>query len=448
MKKNKMNLTQDPITGLILKMTFPMIFGMLGIVAFNIVDTYYISKLGLIPMAAMTLTFPVVMIVGALAQGIGIGAAALISKAVGEQQHNKIIRYTTDSLTLGLMLVLVFVITGLLTIRPLFTLLGADYETLPYVIDYMTIWYGGVMFLIIPMIGNSAIRALGDTKTPALIMSVAALVNMLFDPIFIFGYGPVPALGIKGAAIATVISRAITLIVSLYVLIYRQKIVSFQKALFSDIVKSFKDLIYIGIPNALTRIITPLAIGVITGLVATFGKEATAGFGIATRIEMFAMIIINALTSIFVPLLGQNIGAKKDLRVMEVIKKSELFSVLYGLAVMVILMLFGRNLAQIFTDNPIVIKTVRMYLIIIPIGYGLQGLFLIYTSTLNVLNKPLHSAVISLIRLFLLYVPLALVLSNLIGLSGIWIALNTSFLIAVLIGKYMVKKLILVWQNH
>ncbi|MCF8019495.1 MAG: MATE family efflux transporter [Vallitaleaceae bacterium] len=448
MKKNKMNLTQDPVTGLIIKMTFPMIFGMLGIVAFNMVDTYYVSKLGLIPMAAMTLTFPVVMVIGALAQGIGIGAAALISKAVGEQQHTKIIRYTTDSLTLGLILVFVFVIAGLLTIRPLFTLLGADQETMPYVVDYMTIWYGGVMFLIIPMIGNSAIRALGDTKTPALIMTVAALVNMLFDPIFIFGYGPIPALGIKGAAIATVISRAITLIVSLYVLIYRQKIVSFQKALFSDIVKSFKDLIYIGIPNALTRIITPLAIGVITGLVTTFGKEATAGFGIATRIEMFAMLIINALASIFVPLLGQNIGAKKDLRVMEVIKKSELFSILYGLFVMLILILFGRPLAQIFTDNSVVIETVRMYLLIIPIGYGLQGLFLIHTSILNVINKPLHSAMISLIRMFLLYVPLAIVLSGLMGLNGIWIALNASFVISVLISKYMVGKLMLAHQNH
>ncbi|PKM55005.1 MAG: MATE family efflux transporter [Firmicutes bacterium HGW-Firmicutes-5] len=448
MKKNKMNLTQDPVTGLIIKMTFPMIFGMLGIVAFNMVDTYYVSKLGLIPMAAMTLTFPVVMVIGALAQGIGIGAAALISKAVGEQQHTKIIRYTTDSLTLGLILVFVFVITGLLTIRPLFTLLGADHETMPYVVDYMTIWYGGVMFLIIPMIGNSAIRALGDTKTPALIMTVAALVNMLFDPIFIFGYGPIPALGIKGAAIATVISRAITLIVSLYVLIYRQKIVSFQKALFSDIVKSFKDLIYIGIPNALTRIITPLAIGVITGLVTTFGKEATAGFGIATRIEMFAMLIINALASIFVPLLGQNIGAKKDLRVMEVIKKSERFSVMYGLVAMLILILFGRPLAQIFTDNSVVIETVRMYLLIIPIGYGLQGLFLIHTSILNVINKPLHSAMISLIRMFLLYVPLAIVLSGLMGLNGIWIALNASFVISVLISKYMVGKLMLAHQNH
>ena len=442
MNKNKYNLTEAPITGLLIKMTLPMIFGIFGMVAFNMVDTYYVSKLGLLQIAAMTLTFPVVMIVGSLAQGIGIGAAALISKAVGKNQHHKIVRYTTDSLILGILLVLIFIIVGMFTIEPLFRLLGADNQTLPYVMDYMKIWYLGVIFVVIPMIGNSAIRALGDTKTPALIMAVASIANIIFDPIFIFGFGPIPAMGIKGAAIATVISRAITMTVSLYILIYRQKNVSISHVKFKEILHSFKDLLYIGIPNALTKIMTPLAIGVITGLIATYGKEATAGFGIASRVEMFALLVINALSSIFVPLLGQNIGAGKSNRVLEIIKKSELFSLLYGFIIMIVLMLFGKNIAMIFSDNPQVISTVKTYLFIIPIGYGLQGLFLIYTSTLNVINKPFHSAILSLIRLFIIYVPLAIILSNQFGLVGIWVALNISFVLSVIISKLIVKKMI------
>lgn len=440
MNKSKPNLTHDPIRGLLFKMTLPMIVGMLGIVAFNMADTYYVSKLGLVPMAAMTLTFPVITIIGSLAQGIGIGAAALISKAVGENQHSKIVRYTTDSLILGVLLVLIFVIVGLLTIEPLFKLLGSDQETLPYVLDYMRIWYSGIIFLVIPMIGNSGIRALGDTKTPAFIMTVSALANIIFDPILIFGFGPIPAMGIKGAALATVIARALTLIVSLYILIYKQKIVSLHQTHIYDILKSFKELLYIGIPNALTKIMAPLAIGVITGLVATYGQEATAGFGIATRIEMFALLVINALSSVYVPMLGQNIGARKTNRVTEILKTSEIFSILYGFIMMVLLMVFGKNIAQLFSDNPHVIETVRNYLIIVPIGYGLQGLFLIYTSTLNIINKPLHSAIISLIRLLALYVPLALVLSHFYGLTGIWISLNISFLLSTLLCKYIIKR--------
>ncbi|MDA3846808.1 MAG: MATE family efflux transporter [Vallitaleaceae bacterium] len=440
MQKTKLNLIEDPVTPLLLKMTFPMIFGMLGIVAFNMVDTYYVSKLGLVPMAAMTLTFPVVMIIGSLAQGIGIGAAALISKSVGEKRHDKVVRYTTDSLILGLLLVFVFVVAGMLSIKPLFTALGADAETMPYIMDYMKIWYSGVMFLIIPMIGNSGIRALGDTKTPALIMKIAAVVNMIFDPLLIFGYGPFPEMGIKGAALATVISRAVTMIVSIYVLAYRQKIISLRRAKLKVIIQSFKDLLYIGLPNALTKITTPLAIGVITSLIATFGNEATAGFGIATRIEMFAMLVLNALASIYVPLLGQNLGAKKYGRVNEIIKKSEYFSLLYGLLTLVVFLFLGGLLGKIFTDNLQVINTVKFYLYIIPIGYGLKGLFLIYTSTLNVINKPLYSALIAIIRLFVLYVPIASFLSSFMGLIGVWISLNLSFLISVVISKVVMTK--------
>jgi putative MATE family efflux protein len=447
MNKNKHNLTEAPVTSLLINMTLPMILGILGIVAFNMVDTYYVSKLGLIPIAAMTFTFPVVMVVGSLSQGIGIGAAALISKAVGENQHSKIVRYTTDSLILGLLLVLIFIIVGMFTIEPLFTLLGADAQTLPYIIDYMKIWYPGIIFVVIPMIGNSAIRALGDTKTPALIMAVASIANIIFDPIFIFGFGPIPAMGIKGAAIATVLSRAITMIVALYVLIYLQKSVSISHVKFKEIIHSFKDLLFIGLPNALTKIMTPLAIGVITGLIATYGQEATAGFGIATRVEMFALLVINALSSIFVPLLGQNIGAKKSNRVIEIIKKSEVFSLLYGFIIMVVLMIFGKNIAMIFSDNLQVVSTIKTYLFIVPIGYGLQGLFLIYTSTLNVINKPFHSALLSLLRLFIIYVPLALILSNQFGLVGVWIALNISFVLSTIISKLIVNKLISKYQQ-
>jgi Na+-driven multidrug efflux pump len=186
----------------------------------------------------------------------------------------------------------------------------------------------------------------------------------------------------------------------------------------------------------------PLAIGVITGLIATYGKEATAGFGIATRIEMFAMLVINALTSVFVPILGQNIGAGKSNRVLEIIKKSELFSLIYGLIIMVLLMIFGKNLAMIFTDNQQVISTVKTYLFIVPIGYGLQGLFLIYTSTLNVINKPFYSAILSLLRLLAIYIPLSLIFSNIFGLTGIWVALNISFVLSAIISKLIVSKMI------
>ncbi len=439
MNERMKEITEAPVWGLLYKMTLPMIFGMLGLTIFNMIDTYYVSQLGLVPMAAMTLTFPVVMIIGSLAQGIGIGAAALVSKAVGENQHHKIVRLITDSLILSLLLVFIFVVAGFLTIEPLFALLGADESTMPYVVDYMRIWYAGVMFLIVPMVGNANIRALGDTKTPAIIMTVAAIANAVMDPILIFGLGPIPAMGIQGAALATVFSRAFTMVVSMYVLTQKQKIVSVKGLTFAELIDSFKKLLYIGIPNALTRMIIPLAVGIITSHIATFGQAATAGFGIATRIEMFAMLILNSLGAIYVPLVGQNLGAGKHGRVREIVNKSQLFSIIYGMVIFLFLLVSGKFIAGFFTDIPEVIDTVTTYLSIVSLGYGLQGLFLIYTNTLNVTNRPMQSAALSLFRLFIIYIPLALWLSGSLALNGIWIALNISFLVASLVGFVMTK---------
>jgi putative MATE family efflux protein len=297
-----------------------------------------------------------------------------------------------------------------------------------------------MIFVVIPMIGNNGIRALGDTKTPAIVMAIAASINIIIDPIFIFGFGPIDAMGIRGAAIATVIARTVTLIVSLYVLAYSQKIVSLRNFKIHEVLSSFKEILYIGIPNALSKMMTPIAVGIITSLIATYGKEAIAGFGIASRIEMFALLAIGGLASVFAPILGQNIGASKANRVTEIIKDSENFSWLYGLVIMVVLFFTGEGIATIFTDNKEVIETIDLYLKIVPISYSIQGLFLIYTGTLNVLNKPIVSSIITLIRLFAIYIPLAIIGSKLLGLLGIWIAMVLSFALITIVAKLTVKK--------
>ena len=182
-----------------------------------------------------------------------------------------------------------------------------------------------------------------------------------------------------------------------------------------------------------------IAIGIITSLIATYGKESIAGFGIASRVEMFAMLVIGALSTIFAPILGQNIGARKATRVSEIIKESEKFSLFYGLVVMIILFFTGEGIASIFTDNQEAINTISLYLKIIPLSYGIQGLFLIYTGALNVLNRPVISSLISLIRLFALYIPLAVVGSKFFGLLGIWAALVISFVIITFVAKKILR---------
>jgi len=311
----------------------------------------------------------------------------------------------------------------------------------------MTIWYLGVIFVVIPMVGNNAIRASGDTKTPGLIMVFAAFVNIVLDPILIFGIGPFPRLEIAGAAIATVLARASTLVLSLYVLTHREKMITIKIPHFRDIVESWKQILYIGLPTAATRIVIPLGAGFILSIVATYGSEAVAGFGVATRIEFFALTVVMSLASVLGPFVGQNWGAGKFDRIKSGMKFSYKFSLAWGFFIFLILALLGGRIGSFFSDDPNVISVTSLYLLIIPIGYGLYGVLVMATSAMSVLKKPLHAAILTLTQTFVLYIPMAYIGSFFFGLWGIFAALPISYLIAGVISNYVLNRIVLLRER-
>ncbi len=436
---NKAVLVEGPIGKVLFKLTVPMIFGILGMVAFNLVDTFFVGQLGTLELAALSFTFPIILVVGSLAMGFGTGVAAVVSRSIGEGDSRKVRELTTDSLILALLVVAVFIVLGLLTLEPIFRLIGANAETLPLIKQYMKIWYPGMIFVVIPMVGNNAIRGIGDTKTPSVIMLVAVLINCILDPLLIFGIGPFPRLELAGAAIATVVARASTLVVSLYVLIHREKMLTFTKKTFRSVRRSWKSVLYIGLPAAGTRIIIPLVIGVITRLVASYGPEAVAGFGVASRIEIFALAVIWALASVIGPFVGQNWGAGKPDRVRIGIIKCEKFSMVWGFGMFVFLAVAAKPIASIFNDNPIVIKTIVMYLRIVPISFGLEGILVLLAAALYVLHKPFHATGFVVVQMLILYIPLAHVGSALIGLKGVFIAAAIAYGLSGILAHFLTR---------
>ena len=318
-------LTEGPVSNRLVKLTLPMVGGIFAIVAFNLADTYYVGQLGTNQLAAMSFTFPVVMTLGSLALGLGVGASSIIARAIGEGDRSRVQRFTTNSLTLGVVAVALLSTVGLLTIDPLFTALGAGPEVLPFVRQYMQVWYFGMVFLVIPMVGNSAIRASGDTGTPSLIMILSSGFNIVLDPLLIFGFAGVPALGLVGAAWATEISRALTLVASLLVLQFKEHMLSSHLPDLEETFYCWRDVLTVGLPAAGSNMITPISIGVVTSLLATHGPLVVAGFGVASRVESLAMIALIALSASIGPFVGQNWGAGKFERVMQALKQSYLF---------------------------------------------------------------------------------------------------------------------------
>ena len=203
------NVLEGSIKQHMLKMAIPSMVGMFAITVFNITDTYFVSKLGTDALAAMGFTFPVVMIIGSISGGISMGAGSVLARATGRGDHHKSQRIATDGILLSLLMVLVVSLLGLVFIEDIFRALGAEGESLNLVVDYMTIWFLGAVVAIVPPVSDSSMRALGDMIRPLIVMLSVAILNVILDPILIFGLLGAPALGIRGAVIATVISRAI-----------------------------------------------------------------------------------------------------------------------------------------------------------------------------------------------------------------------------------------------
>lgn len=439
-KNSKAKLIDGHIGKTLARMTIAMTLGMVGMVAFNLVDTFFVGRLGTDQLAALSFTFPVILIVTSVALGLGFGASAVISRAIGEGDHHKVKRLTTDSLLLALLVVFGFVTIGQFTIEPLFKSLGATAQILPYIKTYMRIWYLGMPFVVVPMVGNNAIRATGDAKTPSIIMLIAVTVNTILDPLFIFGIGPFPELGIKGAAIATIFSRFTTFSVALWVLAKREKMISFKIPKLTEVINSWKKVLFIGVPIAGARIIIPITIGIITRMVSAYGIKAVAGFGVASRIEFFSLAVIQALASVLGPFIGQNLGARKFDRVHTAINMSHRFSIFWEIVVWIILISFRTAIAGIFNEDPQVISTISLYLIIVPLSYTLQGVFILSTTALNVMHKPLHAAGLTIFQMFVLYIPLALLGSHLFGLTGIFAAVTVSYIFSGIIARIILLK--------
>ncbi len=338
-------------------------------------------------------------------------------------------------------------IAGLMTIDPLFTLLGANRKVLSLIKEYMQIWYIGTIFVVIPIVGNNAIRATGDTLTPSIVMLIAVLVNAIMDPMLIFGIGPFPKLGIAGAALSTVLARATTFTVALIILIFREKMITIRLKSIRSILHSWKKILYIGLPNAATRSIIPISTGIVTGLVASVGKEpAVAGFGVATGIEFFSLSVVMALSVVLGPFVGQNLGANRLDRVQLGLKYSKTFALMWGAVTVIVFIFLAEPIASIFSKDPEVIKIVALYLRIVSFGYAFQGIVLIVAQTLSVMERPIHSALISMVQMFVLYLPLAFLGSRFIGVAGIFGALLIAYVVSG-IGSYLVQRWILKHHN-
>ncbi len=437
-KSKRQDLTKGDLKKQILYMTLPMIIGMLGMVIFNFVDALYIGILGETELAAIAFTFPVVMVVSAVSQGLAMGTGTVVSAYMGQKNEDGIKKTTANALILSFIIVVFFSLLGSLTIKPLFTAMGATANEMVHIKTYMRIWYFGMPFVVFPMVGNNIIRALGDTKVPSYVMAVAFGMNAILDPILIFDWGF--GMGIAGAALATVFSRFFTFCAAVYVLTKREHVLTFKGLNIREFKSTCRKVLYIAVPTTVTRAVLPIGTGVITALVASFGIAEVAGYGAGVKIEQLSFSVIQALSTVMVAVTGQNFGAKQFARIKQGFNTASAYALLYSLIAIPLFYFAAPLLSLLFDVSAAVRDVIVVYVRIAVFGVGFFGILNVASSLLNAIKKPVIAALLFLIEMFGIYIPAAYYLSGRFGVVGVFYALIIAYVLSGILTYGVTKK--------
>ncbi|MBT8132764.1 MAG: MATE family efflux transporter [Gammaproteobacteria bacterium] len=402
------------------RMTIPMVYGIFAMFLFQAVDTFYVSLLGTAELAAISFTFPVTYTLISFTLGIMISMSIIVGKAIGSGRMDTAARITTNALLFGFVIVALISAGGLSTVDVLFGWLGASAGTLELIHQYIDLWYWFAAFLVIPYLGNAAIRATGDTKWPSLLMVGSGLINVILDPLLIFGLGPFPAMGIRGAAVATVIAWIAGFMGSIWLLGHREKLLVFSMPDLGEFLADTREIIKLGLPISLANMFTPMVVAVLTAIIATHGEYAVAAFGAGGRIESMAMVVSFALTSALSPYMAQNFGAEKPERANEALVKALKFAVLYQIVMYGLLVLGADYLGHIFSDDPDVLAIISRYLWIMPLGAVAYAFVIVLNTAFNAGHKSYLTFIATLLRLVLFVVPLAWLGNHYFGMNGMF----------------------------
>lgn len=419
---HKNNLKTGPVGAHLRRQGTPFALGLVAIFSFDAADMFFISRLGDAPLAAVAFALPLIWLTYGIGIGFEAGVASCVSRAVGRDDHDKARRLTTDTMVLAVVTAVALTVAGIATIGPVFSLLGATQDLLPLIGEYMGTWYWVVPLDMALWTTLASIRARGNTALEAKVITAAALLNLALDPILIFGWLGVPAMGVRGAALATVLANAIMLAFTLVYLNLRLRVFVNPIAPLRTILASWKHVLHISVPAMITNAIIPVSSAIVVSMVAAFGVDAVAGYGVAMRIEPIFLIPFYALSAVASPFFGQNFGAGHFDRLIEARQAITRFCLGFGLVLAVVLIAVARPLTGLYSTHPPIQDVAVHYLWVVTLSYGAYGVVMSVNAAFNGMGQPLPGVVISTCRVIVVFLPLALLGRHLFGLEGLFAA--------------------------
>ena len=396
---NQLKLTKDPIWELLRKVTIPASIGSLFQTFYNLVDTWFAGKISAQAISAIAKSFPLYFLIIAVGVGVGASTNALIGNSIGEKKINKASLYVAQSVIFALFVSILVAFLGINTSAFFLSVMGSDAASINLSKDYLDVIFYGTAIFMAQISLNGTLNAQGDTKSYRNVLIAGFFLNIVLNPLFIFGYGFVPAFGISGLAIATVVAQSL----GLFYLIYKVNSCKLRNYLklecFIPKIQLIKDLASQAFPIVFSMLFIGIGIFVILYFIGKFGELATAGYGAALRIEQVFLLPVIALNTAVLSIGGQNFGAKKYSRIQELyfnaLKFGSGFMAIAGL----IIYFNAHFLVSMFTQNPVAIEHGEIYLKVAAMIGPIYPVFFISSGLFQAIKKPIYSLYMSILRL-------------------------------------------------
>jgi putative MATE family efflux protein len=427
---NDNNLTSGPILPKIVSLAGPLMIIAILQTTQSLIDMFWVGRLGASSIAAVAMSGTIIMVLFTIIMGISTGTLALVARYVGAKDREKANAVATQSIYLAITMSSLMVAIGLMFTQRLFLLLGASQEVLEAGVGYLKILLMGGITMFLLFLGNSILRGAGDTVTPMKLMVLANLINIVLDPIFIFGLG-VPRMNTSGAAVATVISQAVSALLILWILSNGRYIVHIRINELKIRWEIIKAILKIGLPSSLQMFFRSLMGIVLMGIVATFGTLAVAAYGVGMRLQMVVLMPAFALGGSAATLVGQNLGASLPVRAKRCAWAATIFDLIIMAIIAIVFFLFASQIIGLFNKNPRVISLGVQYLRITTPFYIFVAFGIVLNRALAGAGETFVPMIITLLTLWGFQIPMALFLSKRthLGLTGIWMAIALAFVL-------------------
>lgn len=425
---------------LLVSMAIPMMLSMLVQSLYNIVDSVFVSRLGSDALTAVSLVYPLQNIVTALAVGFGVGLNAVIAMNLGAKNFEK----ANITATLGVFFTfihgLLFVVFGLLVTKPFLRLFTTDETILAWGSSYSYIVLCFALGLLMQLVMEKIFQAVGDMMTTMMLLGSGFVINLILDPILIFGKLGFPAMGVKGAAIASVIGQFGSCL--LYIIVYLKKNIDvkigrkyliFDKEIIAQVYK-------ITVPSSLVVALPSVLISVLNGMLVSFSKLHVAVFGIYFKLQSFIYLPANGIVQGMRPIISYNYGAEKYHRVKKTIHISLIIVAAIMAAGTLLALLIPQQILAIFDADADMLAIGVPALRIISLGFIVSAVGVIYSGTFEALGRGFEALVISLLRQFAVTIAASFILSRIFGALGIWAAFPIAEAIGAIAAFFMMRR--------